>query len=293
MKYIGAILVLLGLSACAPQSPRPASEPSPFVYNEQSLDGAQSIVFLLPGALTPLEIFAPVQAWDNSDYAVVGYRYPGMDDASLRYDLILDQAADDLVTFAEQHPDKKIRILAYSTGAPIAFMAASRMKHANVIVAALAPAVERAGGVSTAFNGIKDITAAAIRARSLKLEAIWPEYYKTLLFGSAAHSDDALRARAKVLLAQEKDRIVLPDTEINRAQTRDLKSWTVPEGLALDPEAVRLFIGLNDPVFTTRQTRKLARKLGLTSVVGYRDNGHLLFISRPDVFDDVRAFLEE
>ncbi len=293
MRALGLLTLLSALLGCSSPVPRPDTEPSPFVYQKEQLYSADKIVFLLPGALTPGQIFDPVQAWAAQGYAPVYYRFPGMDGAGTGYDLVVEQAMRDVVDFANRYPDKKIRLIGFSTGAPIAILASAEIRHADTKVAAMSAAVERGGGAMTFLNGTFDLLAAAVRAGSFKLDQLWPEYYKTLLFGRDGLRAPDRQAQAEKLLAQERDRLILPDKTLNRAHARDLRNWRIPDGLIVSPEKIRFFVGLSDPVFTTDQTKQLSSRLGGPTIIGYPKHGHILFVSRPEVYDDILAFFEE
>ncbi|WP_254446576.1 alpha/beta fold hydrolase [Ruegeria sp. HKCCD8929] len=294
MMRVMRVLSILGLLlGCSAPHPRPPSAPDPFVYRQEELARAHSIVFLLPGVLTPGQIFDPVRSWAPSGYAPVYYRFPGMDGAPSNYDLVISQAAAEIAAFANRHPGKKIRLIGYSTGAPIALIAAAGIDRDDTRVAAMSSAVEHAGGLRTALNGAADILAAALRSGSLDLNRVWLEYYKTLLFGRDGLRDPDRRKRATQLLEQERDRLIQPDIALSRAQTRDLRRWRLPPVPVLDADRIRFFVGTSDPVFRPTQTRRFARKLGSPRILGYPGHGHVLFVSRPEVFDDIRAFFEE
>jgi pimeloyl-ACP methyl ester carboxylesterase len=284
-------LVMLMCAACSAEKSSFRGAQSPLAYDVAAVSRADRIAILIPGALASVDIFAPAQKWKASGYAIVTYRFPGMDGLPLDHRLGIEDAAAQIAAFTAGHPGKAYRLLGYSTGGPIAISAAGRIA-GDVKVAAMSSAVERAGGTATALRSSFDVLAAAARAGSVDREVVWLEYYRTLLFGRAGLKNPDLRAQASTIVAKERSRIVIPEGELLAAHSEDLRGWRLPPAPRLPADRLRFFIGQEDPVFSDAQTAAFARAFGAPGIARYPAQGHLLFLTRPEVFDDVLAFFE-
>lgn len=261
------------------------------IYDPAELERADKIVVMVPGALCRISMFDAALRWRARGYGLVHYRFPGLDGRPIEPALSIKEAAIAIVELARQYPQKPIRLLGFSTGGPIVLTAGSLLS-GDVRIAAMACAVERAGGVATFARCLKDIIRAALRARSVRLRSFWFEYYQVLLFGRAVWRDDALRARAIAITKARRNEIVLPEGGKPRAHTRDLRRWVMLESIGSGAERVRFFWGAEDSVFSYRQQVRLAAKAGGAPIKVYPDQGHLLFASAPEVFEDIYDFFE-
>ena len=291
------VLALVGflalITGCAHTGLPVRGADSPLLFDAAEVKASDAFVVLIPGALASIEIFAPANSWREAGYALVYYRFPGLDGLPLDHELDIDNAASEIARFANRHPDKRIRLLGYSTGGAIAILSSQRIEAEDVRVAAMSPAPSKAGGIRTAWRSSRDILAASIRARSLRREKVWPEYYRTLLFGRAGLKDTDLLERIDAIVDQERENIVIPEPAISRAHMRSIRDWKVPDALRVDPEAVAFYIGAEDPVFSVKQIRKFAESIGVTRIKEYPGAGHLLFLTHPRVFDDVLSHFRE
>lgn len=261
------------------------------IYDAEELDAARVIAVLVPGALSRVDIFEPAEAWRSEGYGLAMYRFPGLDGRPVFPRLRIRAAAREIVELVARYPDKPVRLLGYSTGGPIALTAAAQIA-GDIKVAAMSSAIESGGGMRTGLSGLSDIIGSAWRRGSLRPRDIWMEYYRVLLFGRVVQRDPHLAEQANALIASHKDRIVMPEGDLPRAHTDDLRRWRLPAGRVLSPDRIRFFVGMDDPVFSQRQTLDFADRLGGCTVVGYPGHGHLLFLSCPDVFDDIFQFFE-
>ncbi|MGA9252744.1 MAG: alpha/beta hydrolase [Roseobacter sp.] len=269
----------------------PTTDATNLLYGPEELDQAHTIAILVPGALTRISMFDAIESWRARGYGLVHYRFPGLDGRPVSPALSINEAAAEIVELVARHPDKPVRLLGFSTGGPIVLSAGAQIS-GDVRVAAMACAVELGGGVQTAMRCAYDIMRAAARARSLRLRSVWPEYYQVLLFGRAVWDSDELRARARTIIEARRDKIVLPQGGKPRAHTRDLRRWRLPENLQLAVGQVKFFWGAEDPVFSYRQQSEFSEKVGCAPVKAYPKQGHLLFASHPEVFEDIYAFFE-
>lgn len=288
LALLGICLVLPG---CAPTSSF-RGQTSPLVYDQASVARADTLLFLIPGALTSTDIFDPVRQRPFQSYAPVSYRFPGFDGLPADHALGIDDAAMQIAAFANRFPDKAVRLIGYSTGGAIAILAAAKIRSDDVRIAALSPAVPQAGGLATGVRVSTDVLGSALRVGMRGREAVWLDYYRTLLFGRQGRRNPALADRTNTLVVQKKATLVLPGSDVVRAHSRDLRRWTLPRDISLASPRIRFFIGLADPVFSTAQTTRLSRQLGGVRVIGYPGDGHLLFRTRKSVFDDILAFFE-
>jgi pimeloyl-ACP methyl ester carboxylesterase len=162
----------------------------------------------------------------------------------------------------------------------------------DVKVAAMSPAVELGGGLLTGLHGGYDLLTAVLVAGSFEESKVWRQYYRTLLFGRNSLDDPRRMADADAILGPDDDSITAPPPGMTRAHTRDLRRWTLDDAPRLPPDRLRFFIGLEDSLFSTGQTRRFARNFGAIEIWGYPGQGHLLFESYPPVFDDILTYFE-
>ncbi|MCR8826942.1 alpha/beta fold hydrolase [Pseudosulfitobacter koreensis] len=279
------------MAACGTR-PEPSRAPvTPLLFNAADIERQDKLLILVPGSMTPLGIFDPVVEWHTKGYAFAAYRFPGMDGRPLDGPLDIARAAQTIVTLAERYPDKEIKLLGFSTGAPIAMLAAKQIGP-RAQVAAMSSAVEFGGGAQTGLRGIDDILVAAARARSVNSRKVWEDYFPVLLFGregarSPERADDIAR-----IAGREKKIVVEPSFNTFKAHTMALVGWQLPEDFSLPPGQVHFYAGSADTVFRPRQVRRFAQRVGGAPITFYPGLGHLLYVAEPRVFDDILAFFE-
>ena len=147
----------------------------------------------------------------------------------------------------------------------------------------------------TLARGASDILRSAARAQSVDPLNVWVEYWQILLRGRNARPIPEFRERVIETAREHRgDRdLGPPETRLARSHARYLSRWELPEDLSLDHVRLRIYAGLEDPVFSTAQTLRFARKLGAEQIYGYPREGHLLYLTQPDVFETARRFAEE
>ncbi|MDW3181450.1 alpha/beta hydrolase [Roseobacter sp.] len=264
---------------------------APLIYDATSVKRATHLVICVPGALTRLEIFDAVLDWRAQGWEPVFYPFPGLDGRALSPPLDIAEAADDIAKFARRYAEKRICLLGFSTGGAIVVAAAALLGD-DVKTAAIAPALPYAGGWATMKATAKDLCASALRARSIGVRSAWNSYYHTLLVGRAGMRDDHLMQTARTLTAKRLAHMIYPDGGLLRAHARGLRRWPGPEKPLRNLQRLAFFVGAEDPVFSREATKAYAAKLGRVQLREYAGHGHLLFLTHPAVFDDVRAFFD-
>ena len=290
-RLIVVIAVCLVTSCAVPFSRQGVQDP--LVYNAAQVTSAQRIAIFIPGVLASVDIFDVTKNWTDAGYARVLYRFPGLDELPNDHQIHPPTAARLIAAFANRYPDKDIALFGYSTGGPIALLAAAQIsKGRDVRVAAMSTAVEYGGGLSTMFRGLTDIMRAMVATGSLNRQTVWKRFWAGLLYGPDALGDPAFNDRLAHDIAEGHKIIVKLDPAVALAHALGLPGFELPDDLDLQGIPVAFFIGLNDRVFSTRQTYDFSQKIGNVTIYGYPEQGHLLFFTRPDVFEDIRAFVE-
>jgi len=284
--------MVLCLTACGVPLTTQSAE-DPLIYDPVDVARAERIAIFIPGALSAVAIFDASADWEEAGYARALYRYPGLDDLPADHIVSPALVADDIAAFANAHPGKDIALVGYSTGGPIALMAAPQIsKGREVRVAAMSTAVEFGGGVPTAWRGLVDIARAMIATGSTERQVVWKRFWSGLLYGPDALDDPAFAERLERDIKAGENIIVRLQPEVALAHTLGLPTFELPDDLDLSRIPVAFFVGLNDRVFSLGQTWRFAQEIGDVTIYGYPEQGHLLFFTRPDVFDDMRAFVE-
>lgn len=281
------LLFAVVLAACA--TAPPAAKP-PLYSLSQPAPAPQTVTFLLPGALSTSDVFGPALGWGGRDHLVVEYRLPGMQGEPVSPPLVIDRAADWVAAYANRYPKARINLLGFSTGAAVAIEASGRITDGSrVRVAAISSATPFPGAVLATLRGAVQLAGAALSARVSDRRAIWEEYFKTLLFGTAWRRDPVLAARAETMVARWRDQIVIPGESKGRAQSSNLLVWTLSPEARHSKARIVLFHGAQDPIFPLSHIRVLARALG-AGICVYADGGHLLLLTEPDLMPRIDAY---
>ena len=287
------LLILFLMAGCTPALWRTTGALNPIVHDADAVARADKVAIFIPGALSSIQVFQGSQDWQDAGYARAFYRYPGLDGLPVDHRLDPATAARDVAAFANTLGDKRVVLVGYSTGALIALEAAPQIDPVHAVrIAAMSPSVEHAGGWETILRGAGDVVDAVQFAGSLSKERVWPRFWAGLLFGTDQLKAPVPSAELRAAV-REGAKISTPlDPEIAISHMLALPGWRLPDDLDLTDIPVAFFIGLNDPVFSTRQTTDFSRKIGGVPILGYPGQGHLLFFTRPDVFGDMLDFAE-
>ena len=109
---------------------------------------------------------------------------------------------------------------------------------------------------------------------------------------TAESGHSVLACRPSRIARRRRSAIEAADLDAERDVSNHLYQGDLPDDLDLTGIPVAFFVGFNDRVFSLSQTRNFSRKIGGVTIYGYPEQGHLLFFTRPDVFEDMRAFVE-
>lgn len=285
------LMALLTLVGCTRVELPALGAQNPMRFAAEELDRADKLLVLIPGAFASVTLFGEKTRWQRAGYGVVEYRFPGLDGLPLDHRLAVDSAADQIALLARTLPDKPLYLLGYSTGSAIAIAAAERLNNRKIKIAALSSAVPYPGTLTTGLNGAVDIIAAAVRARSVNPQKVWLSYYETLLFGRKGLRNPALREEIARFRAAAEGRLSAPSSQLSSAHSSGVRNWR-PSFATANAE-IRFFHGEEDPVITRGQIRRFAARIPGAQIHGYPDHGHLLFLTAPNVFDDVLRYFEE
>ncbi|WP_128515139.1 alpha/beta fold hydrolase [Tabrizicola thermarum] len=275
------------LAACAPR-PEAAKPP---LYTAREVAAPEEITFLLPGALTTARIFGPANDWTTDRHLVVEYRLPGMRGEPLSPPLDILRAADWVAGFANRHPQARINLLGYSTGAAIAIEAAGRIDDSQrVRVVAISSATPFPGAAMGLVNGVAGIVGSALATGSLDAKTVWEDYFITLYIGSGWRSSPEKRAMAERLRRAFAGQINTPGEGRGRSQSASLLLWTLSREALASRARITFFHGQNDPIFPLPRVRRLATRLNATLCV-LPEDGHMPLLSRPDLMERVERVL--
>ncbi len=292
--HASALLCLLAAGCTVYEQPL-HDQKDPLLHNSVDIARADRLVIFVPGSLTSITMYGPADGWSRGGFADAYYRFPGLDGMPVT-PLDIEGSARRIAGLANRYPDKEVALVGYSSGAAIAILAAAQIAGDRVVpVAAISPAVERGGGMPTLVRGASDIVRSAARAKSLDPVDVWIEYWQILLRGRNAAPIPEFRERVIETARTHRGETNLgpPEKRLAQSHARYLRSWELPENLDLSKVRLRIYVGLEDPVFSINQTLRFARQLGAEQIYGYPGEGHLLYLTQSDVFETARRFAEE
>ncbi len=253
---------------------------------------ARTFVVAIPGALTTVEVYAPLAAWADRDTAVLAYRFPGLDGRPLEDRVNIRAAGQAIAEAVGAFAPDQVRLVGMSAGAAVALETARNLAAPDVRVALISPALPAPGVALAGLVGAGDMAEAAARAGTWELRALFAEYYRTLLYGRGHFRDPVLAAESARQAQALRDLLILPGEGRARSQVGNLLVWTLGDPSDLAGVRVDIFTGAEDPLFPLAAVRRLAARLPQATVRAYPRQGHLLAATVPGLYDDIRRALE-
>ncbi|MFN3936350.1 MAG: alpha/beta fold hydrolase [Gemmobacter sp.] len=287
-----ALMIALTLAACGTAATQPgARQASPFVAPAPVPERPEELVIVIPGALTSLGAFGPVFGWADRRTAVVGYRFPGLDGMPRTGPVDIRAAGAEIARFVSRREPRRVTLIGFSTGAAIALEAAALMPGRKVQVAAVSAAQPAPAALGTIAAGLGDTLRAVARARSLEGRRVWSEYNRALVFGRAHFGRPREAERSRRMAEASAARLITPGRGLLRDHSANLLTWTLPDPGRLSHARIVMFHGTEDIVFSLHGARVLAGRLPDATLYAYPEAGHLLFVARPRLYDDLRRTL--
>lgn len=284
-------LILLALAACSTLPPPQKVEGvTPVVHDGNAVPGVETAIVLVPGALASIELFAPVLGWDVPDSTVMAYRFPGVDGLELNHRIDIVDSGALIAAHLNDLDVQNVYLVGYSTGGPIALEAARRVEGANVQVALLSTASDAPAASIATLRGAVDVVRAFFRQQKPGLDEAILENYRTLLYGRRHFSQAELAEQSRRLAALQRGHIETPPREMTLAHTTDLMTWTLGDPSDLYDTRIGFFHGSEDSVFSEALTYRYAKRLHAETYRSYKGQGHLLFVTEPRIWDDIRGF---
>ena len=281
---------LLVLTACSNLPPPQRADVQPMVHDGNAEKGVKRAIVLVPGALASIELFAPVMSWDVPDSTVIAYRFPGVDGLALNHRIDIVDSGAMIARALNALEVEEVYLIGYSTGGPIALEAARRLKTDKVQIALVASASDTPAASLASLRGAVDVVRAMFRAQEPGLDETWVENYRTLLYGRRHFSEAELAEQSRQLAALQRGQITTPPNKMTMAHTADLMTWRLDDPASVADFRIGFFHGGEDSVFPERMNRRYAKRLQAEAFHVYEGQGHLLFVTEPHLFDDIRAF---
>lgn len=285
------ILIFLALAACSTLPPPQKVEGvNPVVHDGKADEGVGTAIVLIPGAMASIELFAPVLDWDVPDSTVMAYRFPGVDGLELNHRIDIVDSGALIADHLNRLGVKNVHLIGYSTGGPIALEAARRIEGAEVDVALLSSASDSPAALIASARGAIDVLKALLRANKPGLDEAILENYRTLLFGRRHFSEAELAEQSRRLAALQRGHITTPPRKMTLAHTTDLMLWRLENPEDLYDARIGFFHGSEDSVFSEGLSWRYAKRLHAETFRSYQGQGHLLFVTEPRIWDDIRDF---
>lgn len=281
---------LLALAACSNLPPPQKVDVHPIVHDGNARVGVKRAIVLVPGALASIGLFAPVMEWEVPDSTVMAYRFPGVDGLELNHRVDIVDSGALIAAHLNALKVEEVYLIGYSTGGPIALEAARRLETDKVQIAMISSASDAPAASAASLRGAVDVMKAMIRADRPGLDETWLENYRTLLFGRNHFTEAELAEQSRRLAALKRGQITTPPRQMTMAHTADLMTWYLDRPQDVADFRIGFFHGAEDSVFSAALTRRYAARLQADAFRVYENQGHLLFVTEPHLFDHVRAF---
>jgi hypothetical protein len=92
------------------------------------------------------------------------------------------------------------------------------------------------------------------------------------------------------MAAMQRGQIIKPPNKMTMAHMADLLTWQFGDPSDVYDDRIGFFHGAEDSVFSEWLTRGYAKRLRAEAFHSYQGQGHLLFVTEPRLFDDIRVF---
>jgi pimeloyl-ACP methyl ester carboxylesterase len=289
MRFL-ILTLLVALMGCSNLPPPQRTDANPVVHDGNAEKGIEKAIVVIPGALASVQLFAPVLEWDIPDSTVIAYRFPGVDGLELNHRVDIIDSAALIARHLNALEAEEVYLIGYSTGGPIALETARRLRTENVQIAMISSASDSPAAALASLKGALDVIKAMFRAKRPGLEETWAENYRTLLYGRDHFTEEEQAEQSRRLAAMQRGQLTTPPNKMTMAHTADLMTWYLEDPEDLADVRIGFFHGAEDSVFSNDMTRRYARRLHADGFKSYEGQGHLLFVTEPELFDDVRAF---
>ncbi len=289
MRFL-ILTLLVALMGCSNLPPPQRTDANPVVHDGKAEKGIEKAIVVIPGALASVQLFAPVLEWDIPDSTVIAYRFPGVDGLELNHRVDIIDSAALIARHLNALEAEEVYLIGYSTGGPIALETARRLRTENVQIAMISSASDSPAAALASLKGALDVIKAMFRAKRPGLEETWAENYRTLLYGRDHFTKEEQAEQSRRLAAMQRGQLTTPPNKMTMAHTADLMTWYLEDPEDLADVRIGFFHGAEDSVFSNDMTRRYARRLHADGFKSYEGQGHLLFVTEPELFDDVRAF---
>lgn len=282
--------ILVALTACSNLPPPQKVGVHPIVHDGNAKTGVKRAIVLVPGAMASIQLFAPVMSWDVPDSTVMAYRFPGVDGLELNHRIDIVDSGALIARSLNALKVEEVYLIGYSTGGPIALETARRLDADKVQIALISSASDAPSASLASIKGALDVAKALFRAKKPGLDETLVENYRTLLYGRRHFSSEERAEQSRRLAALQRGQITTPPKKMTMAHTADLLTWYLEDPEDVADLRIGFFHGSEDSVFSERITRRYAKRLQADGFHSYEGQGHLLFVTEPHLFDDVRAF---
>ncbi|OWU86339.1 hypothetical protein ATO6_05820 [Oceanicola sp. 22II-s10i] len=284
------ILMLVATAACSLLPTPQEIDVMPLVHDGKAKKGIKRAVVVIPGAMATVGIYEPVLDWNVPDGAILAYRFPGLDGLKLDHRLDIAAAGQLIADAMDRLEVEEVMLVGFSTGGPVALEAANRVKAPEVKVALISSAGSFPSGVQASVEGFFDVLKALIRAHGSTAEDLWLENYRNLLYGREHFAEKGRADESKKLAEMQRGHLQRPETRLTLAHTSSLMTWELPRAEGLKRAHIGIFHGEKDTVFPLDQARRFARRLHAEQMAVYPGQGHILFVTAPTLWEDIRKF---
>ncbi|WP_375687354.1 alpha/beta fold hydrolase [Pseudooceanicola sp. LIPI14-2-Ac024] len=291
LRRLLTLCALTLLAACSALPTAQDADVMPIVHDGKAHPGMKRAVVVIPGAMASVGMYEPVLDWNVGDGSVMAYRFPGLDGLKLDHRLDISRAGELIAEAMDRLEVKEVYLIGFSTGGPVAIEAARHLQSQQVSVALVSSAGPFPSGINASIDGFFDVLTALIRAHGSSMEDAWLENYRTLLYGRKHFGDRKEAEHSKELAEQQRGNLLTPGPRMTMAHTADLMTWTLPrKDPALAHARIAFFHGEEDTVFPLAETQRFAARIGAEGIKVYPGQGHILFVTAPTLWDDIRRY---